>query len=191
MPATKKVTPPEGLRQSTFPLARIARYKLPSVTRFSVKPRQIPIMSKELRMSYLSLVVVVTGIFCTPGCVGRTGKVGTPISQRYNTQLASLKLGESTPEDLQKIFKDKKPSLTAERIENNKKVEIWEVARGGNMDAGAFLLWGFVAYDKDQSLLFRFEDEKLVSYESIVHPDPVAPKSGGTSSKTTSPKDSE
>jgi hypothetical protein len=106
--------------------------------------------------------------------MGRTGKIGTPISERYKVQLATLKLGESTPEDLEKAFaKIKTPSLKEARIESGKKVELWEVARGGNMDAADFIMWGAVAYDKDQSILFRFEDGKLVSYESIVHPDPV------------------
>jgi hypothetical protein len=122
----------------------------------------------------LTVVVIVTMVFLG-GCVGRTGKVGTPISTRYQNQLASLKLGESTPDDLKKLFAEKKipVSLKEAKIEGDKKVEIWQVARGGNMDAAGLILWGYVAYDKDQELLFRFENDKLVSYESVVIPDPT------------------
>ena len=105
------------------------------------------------------------------GCVGRTGKVGTPIAAVYRDQLATLKLGESTPNDLKNCFGEKKVSLKEAKIENETKVEIWEVAKGGNMNAAAFIMWGYVAHDKDQSLLFRFENGKLASYQSIVLPD--------------------
>ena len=76
------------------------------------------------------------------GCVGRTGKIGQPISAYYQTQLTALKLGESTPDDLKKLFADKKVpvSLKEAKIEGDKKVEIWEVAKGGNMDVAAFLV---------------------------------------------------
>ena len=124
------------------------------------------------------------------GCVGRTGKVGTPISVYYQQQLESLNLGESTPDDLKKYFtvtkEVKEPnqtqkttktkvlvSLKEAKIENGKKVEIWEVTKGGGMDVAAFVVWGYVAYNKDQVLLFRFEDGKLASYESVVIPDPA------------------
>jgi hypothetical protein len=116
----------------------------------------------------LALMVVVVVM---AGCVGRTGKVGTPIAARYATQLASLKVGESTPNDLKTYFGEKNVSLKEVKIENGKTVEIWELARGGNMDVAAFVMWGYVAYNKDQSILFRFEDRKLVSYESVVLPD--------------------
>jgi hypothetical protein len=116
---------------------------------------------------------LMAGIVLLTGCVGRTGKMGTPIAERYKSQLALLKLGVSTPDDLKKAFeREKIPSLKEAKFENGKRIETWEVARGGNMDAAGLLLWGYVAYDKDQSILFRFEDGKLVSYESIVHPDP-------------------
>jgi hypothetical protein len=105
------------------------------------------------------------------GCVGRTGKIGTPIAARYSSQLSTLKVGESTPIDLKRCFGENKVSLKETKIENGKTVEIWELARGGNMDAGALILWGYVSYDKDQSIVFRFEDGKLISYESVVHPD--------------------
>jgi hypothetical protein len=121
------------------------------------------------------LAALIIAASLLAGCMGRTGKIGTPIAERYKVQLAALKLGESSPEDLQKAFaKIKTPSLKEARIESGKKIEIWEVAHGGNMDAADFIMWGAVAYDKDQSILFRFEDGKLVSYESIVHPDPVS-----------------
>ncbi len=116
--------------------------------------------------------LLVFGLFTIllTSCVGTTGKIGTPIAARYSRELSTLKVGESTPVDLQKDFAPKKVSLKESRIENGKSVEIWELARGGNMDAAALLLWGYVAYDRDQSILFRFEDGKLVSFESVVHP---------------------
>ncbi len=126
------------------------------------------------------------------GCVGRTGKVGKPISAYYQTELASLKLGESTPDDLKKYFAQNAErkilvSLREAKIEGDKKVEVWQVAKGGNMDVAAFLVWGYVAYNKDQLLLFRFENDKLVSYESVVIPDP-APAPVTPASKTLAPK---
>jgi hypothetical protein len=117
---------------------------------------------------------LIAALILLTGCVGRTGKMGTPIAERYKSQLALLKLGVSTPDDLKTAFgREKAPSLKEARIENGKRIEIWEVARGGDMDAAGLLLWGYVAYDKDQSILFHFEDGKLVSYESTVHPDPL------------------
>jgi hypothetical protein len=131
-------------------------------------------MNTKHQISHFKALAVVVLVVVMPGCVGRTGKVGTPIAARYATQLASLKIGESTPDDLKTSFGEKKLSLKEAKIENGKKIEIWELARGGNMDAAAFLLWGYVAYDKDQSILFRFEDGRLISYDSVVYPD--APK---------------
>lgn len=135
-------------------------------------------------------VAVILSAFLITGCVGRTGKVGKPISAYYETQLEQLKLGETTPDDLKKDFtvtkEDKDPHtgrittktkvlvyLKEAKIENGKKAEIWELDKGGGMDVAAFVMWGYVAYNKDQELEFRFEDGKLVSYESIVLPDPV------------------
>ena len=119
-------------------------------------------------------VVTITMVFLA-GCVGRTGKVGTPIAVRYQSQLSSLKLGESTPDNLKKLFAEKKTpvSMKEAKMDGDKKVEIWQIARGGNMDATAFIMWGYVSYDKDQALLFRFENDKLVSYESVVISDPI------------------
>jgi hypothetical protein len=119
----------------------------------------------------MSAAALVFALLALTACVGRTGKVGTPIASRYATQLSSLKIGESTPSDLKACFKDKKPFLKETKLDGGKTVEVWELARGGNMDAAALILWGYVAYDKDQSILFRFEDGKLVSYESVVLPD--------------------
>jgi hypothetical protein len=129
----------------------------------------------KFQASYFKAVTVIVTMVLLAGCVGRTGKVGTPISVYYQTQLASLKLGESTPNDLKKCFGEKKVpvSLKEVKMEGDKKVEIWQVAKGGNMDAAAFILWGYVSYDKDQELLFRFENGKLVSFESVVIPDPA------------------
>jgi hypothetical protein len=120
-------------------------------------------------------ILVGITVVLLAGCVGRTGKVGTPISTRYQNQLASLKLGESTPDDLKKLFAQIKipVSLKEAKLDGDKKVEIWQIARGGNMDAAALILWGYVSYDKDQEILFRFENGKLVSYESVVLPDPT------------------
>ena len=128
-------------------------------------------MNAKRQISHLKALAVLVATLVIAGCVGRTGKVGTPIAARHATQLASLKIGESTQNDLKRCFGDKKVSLKEAKMENGKTVEIWELARGGNMDAGALVLWGYVAYDKDQSILFRFEDGRLVSYESVVHPD--------------------
>jgi hypothetical protein len=121
------------------------------------------------RMLILAVVLAVA----LAGCVTRTGRVGKPIAERYGERLAQLKVGESTVFDLRQVMVNEKVSQAEVRIENGKRVEIWELARGGNMDAGAFLVWGVMAYDKDQSMRFRFEDGKLVSFESVVHPDPV------------------
>ena len=46
------------------------------------------------------------------------------------------------------------------------------------MDVAAFVMWGYVAYNKDQELLFRFEDRKLVSYDAVVLPDPTPQATG-------------
>lgn len=137
------------------------------------------------------------------GCVGRTGKVGKPIAAYYGPQLAELKLGETTPEDLQKIFtitatneavtptrhrpgpaqqsnqiqsvKKTKVLVTLKeaKLGDGKKVEVYELTKGGGMDVAAFVMWGYVAYNKDQELLFRFENGKLVSYDAVVLPDPI------------------
>ncbi len=136
------------------------------------------------KIKILVLVGIVLAILT--GCVGRTGKVGTPIATRFQTQLATLKLGESTPDDLKKAFAPIKipVSLKEAKMDGDKKVEIWQVARGGNMDAAGLLLWGYVSYDKDQELLFHFENDKLVSYESVVLPDPTpAAMTGATPKK--------
>ena len=148
------------------------------------------------------------------GCVGRTGKVGKPIAAYYGPQLAELKLGETTPDDLQNIFtitttdevvkpnqqhpgqaqqsnqiqhiKKTKVLVTLKeaKLENGNKVEVYEVAKGGGMDVAAFVMWGYVAYNKDQELLFRFENGKLVSYDAVVLPDPTpAPVTPVTSPK--------
>ena len=147
-------------------------------------------MNSKFQVAYFKAVAVIVTMVLLAGCVGRTGKIGTPISAYYQRQLESLKLGESTPDDLKNCFtitnEIKQPnqtrtttktkvlvSLKEAKIENGKKVEIWEVIKGGGMDAAAFIVWGYVAYNKDQVLLFRFEDGKLASYESVVIPDPA------------------
>jgi hypothetical protein len=128
-------------------------------------------MNPDFRISSLRVLTAALIALVVAGCVGRTGKIGTPIAARYSSQLATLKVGESTPSDLKRCFGENKVSLKETKIESGKTVELWELARGGNMDAGALILWLYVAYDKDQSILFRFEDGKLISYESVVHSD--------------------
>ncbi len=141
--------------------------------------------------TYIQLISVgFLSAFILSGCaVGRTGKMGTPIATRYQAQLNNLKIGVSTPDDLKKSFETIKVPVSLEetKMEDNKKVEIWQVARGGNMDAADLLLWGVVSYDKDQEILFRFEDDKLVSFQSVVLPDPVSPP---PPTPVTSPKQS-
>lgn len=161
-------------------------------------------MNNKLLVSHFKAAAVIVTVILLAGCVGRTGKVGKPISDYYQQQLESLKLGESTPDDLKRLFTITKEvkgpnqarsttttkilvSLKEAKMENGKKLEIWEVAKGGNMDVAAFLVWGYVAYNKDQQLLFKFEDGKLVSYESVVIPDPV-PAPVTPASKSLAPK---
>ena len=131
-------------------------------------------MNTKIKTSFFKSAAALLAMALLAGCVGRTGKIGKPISTYYQAQLTSLKLGESTPNDLKKLFEAKEApvSLKEAKIEGDKKVEIWQVAKGGNMDVAAFLAWGYVAYNKDQQLLFRFENDKLASYESVVIPDP-------------------
>ena len=158
-----------------------------------------------MKRSPIVAVALFTSIFAMllVGCVGRTGKVGKPIAAYYGPQLAQLKLGETTPEDLQNIFtittindvekptqyhpgqaqqSNQTPSikktkvlvtLKEAKLENGKQVEVYELAKGGGMDIAAFVVWGYIAYNKDQELLFRFENRKLVSYEAVVLPDPT------------------
>ncbi len=159
-------------------------------------------------MKCASLIIGGILVFLITGCVGRTGKVGTPISAVYAGQLQSLQLGVTTPDDLKNIFtitvtnevtqsihanpgttpqpaqpKSVNPvirkkvlvSLVEAKLENGKKLETYELTKGGGMDVAAFVVWGYVAYNKDQEILFHFENSKLVSYESVVLPDPVEP----------------
>lgn len=128
------------------------------------------------QLSRFTILTVLVAVVALAGCVGRTGKVGVPIAAKYGNQLAMLKVGASTQDDLKDCFKKQKISIKETKVENGKTVEIWELAKGGDMDAAAFIMWGYVSYDKDQSLLFRFEDGKLTGYESVVHPDPVKSK---------------
>lgn len=117
------------------------------------------------------LTVVLIALLACGGCMGRTGKVGEPIAQLYQDEVGKLKVGQSTPADLKKTFGDSKVSLKEAKIDLGRNVEVWEVFRGGNVDVGQFLIWGQIAHDKDQSLLFRFENGRLASYESFIHPD--------------------
>ena len=124
--------------------------------------------------SIARVAVVAALIVFSAGCVGRTGKIGKPIAATYESQIGKLNVGESGPEDLKSAFSGSSVSLRETKIQNGVAVETWEVFRGGNMDAGAFLLWGQIAHDKDQSLLFHFANGRLTSYETIVHEDSPA-----------------
>ena len=116
-------------------------------------------------------VLLVTCLTLVAGCVGRTGKVGEPIAEKYQDKVAQMKLGQSTPEDLQRVFKGDKISQKDSKLEQGRRVEVWEVFRGGDLDTAQFLLWGQISHDKDQSMLFKFENGLLVSRESVIHPD--------------------
>lgn len=120
-------------------------------------------------MKTLVAIISLAALLC--GCVGRTGKVGIPIGVRFATQLDCLKVGVSTPDDLKKCFAPRPVALVETKIEGGKLVEIWEVARGGNMDVAAFVTWGNVYYDKDQAIYFRFENKILVAIQTVVLPD--------------------
>jgi hypothetical protein len=129
-------------------------------------------LAKEEKVMKASHALVLAAALCmVSGCVGRTGKVGEPIAERYQEQIGQLKVGQSTPTDLQRVFHDHKVSLRESKFAMGHRVEVWEVFRGGDVDVAQFLLWGQIAHDKDQSLLFRFEDGRLVSQESLIHPD--------------------
>jgi hypothetical protein len=78
-------------------------------------------------------------------------------------RLNQIQIGKTTPADLQSIFKNK-----ASLKEKGSGYEVWEVAKPGDLDVGTFLLWGQVDHDKDQSLLFNFENGVLTSYNSAV-----------------------
>lgn len=126
----------------------------------------------SIRISNFKGLLCVVIVLSPIGCVGRTGKIGQPIADRYHSQIDTLKVGQSTPEDLKAAFKGASVSMKEVKHEAGREVQIWEVFRGGNMDAGAFILWGQIAHDKDQSILFRFENGRLASYESVIHEDP-------------------
>ena len=117
--------------------------------------------------------VTLAFVFCvlsfTPlGCIGRTGKAGMPIAERYASKLEQLEVGKSTPEDLKKIF-GRNASLQSTQAGT----ETWEVFRGGNVDVGQFLLWGQIAHDMDQRMVFKFRNGRLSSWSSEVIPDSV------------------
>jgi len=105
------------------------------------------------------------------GCEGRTGEIGTPITERYDKQLSELEIGQSTPTDLRNAF-GSHLSLKEDSVEGGTRVQIFQVFRGGDMDLGQFLLWGQIAHDQDQAIEFRFENNVLVSYQGVVYSDP-------------------
>lgn len=123
-------------------------------------------MRTSTRIACIGICLLVS----MAGCIGRTGKIGTPINERYRQELSTLRVGTSTPQDLQAAF-GRNVALKDSSFAGGKRVEVWEVFRGGNMDVGDFLLWGQIAHDKDQSILFRFENGRLMSYHSVVHAD--------------------
>lgn len=123
-------------------------------------------------MTPKSMKIILCTLFCMfalmlSGCVGRTGKAGVPITERYNDQIKQLEVGKSTPAELKKIFTTN-ASLQSAKDE----IEIWEVFRGGNVDVAQFLLWGQIAHDKDQRILFTFKNGLLTEWHSEILPDP-------------------
>ncbi|MCH7849355.1 MAG: hypothetical protein IIB53_13445 [Planctomycetes bacterium] len=117
--------------------------------------------------------VILAFLFCVLsfaplGCIGRTGKAGKPIAERYAAKLEQLEVGKATPEDLKRLF-GRNASLQSAQAGT----ETWEVFRGGNMDVGQFLMWGQIAHDKDQRMIFTFRNGRLSSWRSEVIPDPV------------------
>lgn len=102
------------------------------------------------------------------GCMGRTGKIGTPIAQIHASKLDEMTVGQSTTADLKELFGNR-----ASLKSSSGATETWEVFRGGNLDVGQFLLWGQLSHDKDQRLLFDFRNDILTGWRSEVVPDPV------------------
>jgi hypothetical protein len=117
-------------------------------------------MRNQMRIAVCIAVCVLSG------CMGRTGKVGEPIAERNKEQLEKLQPGVSRVDDLKRIF-GKRASLKSK----DATTETWEVFRGGNADVAQFLLWGQIAHDKDQSLLFHFSNGVLMSWDSYIHPE--------------------
>ena len=121
-----------------------------------------------MRFSYAFLLTGLLVSSGLSGCVARTGKIGTPITESYAAELATLRVGETTVDDLKVVFAKAKPTLKEAKTVDGKKVEVWQVLKPGSMDGGAFLLTSTIAHDKDQLLLFRFTGGKLDSFESQV-----------------------
>jgi hypothetical protein len=113
-------------------------------------------------MKTKAIFLLFTILLC--GCAGQTGQIGQPIATHYQKQINKIEIGKTTVRDLKSIFGSDNVSLK----EKGAGYEIWEVAKPGDLDVGTFVLWGQVAHDKDQSLLFRFERGVLVSYTSKV-----------------------
>ena len=82
-----------------------------------------------------------------------------------------MKVGETTLADLKKVFGNSL-SLKESSMDGNSRMETWQVFRRGDMDLGQFVLWGQISHDKDQAIEFKFENDVLVSYQSIAFPDP-------------------
>lgn len=108
------------------------------------------------------LILLVIAIILS-ACATQTGQIGEPVAASHKKELDQITIGRTTPSELNRIFKGK-----ASLKEKGAGYEIWEVAKPGNLDVGSFLMWGEIAHDKDQSLLFRFEGGKLASYRSAV-----------------------
>ena len=113
----------------------------------------------------LALLISVC-MFTSQGCIGRTGKSGKPIAERYAAKLEQLQVGKTTPEDLKRLF-GRHASLQSTQAGT----ETWEVFRGGNMDVGQFLMWAQIAHDKDQRMIFTFHNGRLSSWWREVVPD--------------------
>jgi hypothetical protein len=117
-----------------------------------------------LKCVHIPLLVVLC-FAC--GCI-RTGKLGMPVGERYKEQLSKVVIGETTPTELQKIFH----GHTINKIEPmGTDDETWRLVKEGSSDPGMFLMFGIVARDKDQALLFHFNSGVLAGYESEILPD--------------------
>jgi len=116
-----------------------------------------------MKLTLFSILLFFAISLVLAGCAGQTGQIGEPIGNKYQSQLNQIQIGKTTPSDLQRLFSNK-----ASLKEKGSGYEVWEVAKPGDLDVGTFLLWGQIDHDKDQSLLFRFENGVLVSYNSAV-----------------------
>src|ERR1700693_5411591 len=108
-----------------------------------------------MKTKAVKLLFTATTALTLASCATQTGQIGEPIATHYQGQLSKIEIGKTTPNDLKHIFGSDRVSLK----EKGAGYEIWEVAKPGDLDVGTFIMWGEIAHDKDQSLLFRFEHD--------------------------------